>query len=665
MQDFRLLIPLLTALLVAMPQALAQTSSEAPTSDPQASPSPTSESSSPAPSSSGILDSPATPGSGLLDQPAVEEPTIQADTMKIVEVTVEGTDYKDAVLLSMFTKPGDEVSAEQIRNDLRRVYGLGYFLDVTATRQPMEGGYRLVVMVQENPTLKEIKIINDDLQVFSKEQILDVFKDQVGKTANFNDIRETKEKIEAAYRQRGYALASLQILQAKVEDRSGLISSDGVLELRMNEGVIEDIQVSGTQETKDYVVLREITLKPGELFDSNRMQGDLRRVFNTNFFESMNLLPKPGEKDPNHWILVVEVKEKPTGSVNLGAGYNNRDGLIGTFSINKDNLMGEGRRLGVDLQFGVNVFSIFTGATFGQAQRTLLGRIDFFDPWMFPGRTSFGASIFSERVPLFFGSGAQQTLFNLNLGNGIIQRRVGSSLSFGRPLFGDLTSPWRGSLSVRAEQVGVTDLSGNPRRDLSISNRFSATDVFFSVGGSLSYDTRDIIIDPKSGWYGLFSFEPVWGDSAYLKLAGNLSTYIGITDWLTLALGVRGGTYLGQNPPYEQFYSNGFNVIRGWPENGYLFGKHFIIGSAELRFPIFNPVSGVIFTDLGDFLPVPEDRIAANQGLPFKYGVGLGIRLNTPMGPLRLDYGVRDFSRINFGTLFDAGQLHFSIGQKF
>jgi outer membrane protein insertion porin family len=593
-----------------------------------------------------------------------DESQIPTESMKIVEITVEGTDYKDAVLLSMFTKPGDEVSPEQIRNDLRRIYGLGYFLDVTASRQPAEGGFRLVVMVQENPVLKEIRILNDT-RIFSKDQILDVFKEQIGKTANFNDLRDIKEKIESAYHQKGYALASLQIIQAKTEDSNNMISSDGVLEIRMNEGLIEDIRVDGNQETKDYVVLREITLKPGEIFDSNKMQGDLRRVFNTNFFESMNLLPRPGEKDPNQWILVVEVKEKPTGSVNLGAGYNNRDGLIGTFSINKDNLMGEGRRLGVDLQFGVNLFSIFTGSTFNQAQRTLLGRIDFFDPWMFPERTSFGASIFSERVPLFFGSGAQQTLFNLNLGNGIIQRRVGTSLSFGRPLFGDLTSPWRGSLSLRAEQVGVTDLNGDPRRDLSISNRYSATDVFFSVGGSLSYDTRDIIIDPKSGWYGLFSFEPVWGDSAYLKLAGNLSTYLGITDWLTLALGVRGGTFLGQNPPYEQFYSNGFNVIRGWPENGYLFGKNFVIGSVELRFPIYNPVSGVVFTDLGEFLPVPAERIEQNQGLPFKYGVGLGIRLNTPMGPLRLDYGIRDFSRINFSTLFDAGQLHFSIGQKF
>jgi outer membrane protein insertion porin family len=598
------------------------------------------------------------------ENPTSDVLTPAADTMRIVDIEIVGTEFKDAVMLSMFTKPGDDVSAEQIRNDLRRIYGLGYFLDVNATRKPAEGGYTLVVMVQENPILKDINITNE-LRVFSKAAILEAFKEQVGKIANFNDIRDAKEKIETAYRNQGFALANMRILQERVSENNGLLSLEGTLDLQINEGVIEDIRVEGNQETKPYVILREITLKPGQLFNAQNMQADLSRVFNTNFFDGINLVPKPGEKDPSHFILVIEVKEKPTGSVNLGAGFNNRDGLIGTFSINKDNLMGEGRRLGVDLQFGVDVLSVFSQAnSFQQAQRTLLGRIDFYDPWMFEGRTSFGASLFSERIPLFFGQGAQN-VFNLNLGNGIIQSRVGSSLSFGRPLFGDLTSPWRGSLSVRAEQVGVTDLNRTPRRDLSVSNRFSATDVFFSVGGSISYDTRDIIIDPKRGWYGLLSMEPVWGDSAYLRFTGNLSTYLGVTDWLTLAFGVRGGSYQGQTPAYEQFYSNGFNVIRGYPENGFLFGKHFVIGSVEARLPIVNPISGVIFTDIGDFFPVVAERADLNQGLPFKYGVGLGIRLNTPMGPLRLDYGVRDFSKLGFNNLFDAGQIHFSIGQKF
>ncbi|MGV3523826.1 MAG: BamA/TamA family outer membrane protein [Candidatus Sericytochromatia bacterium] len=595
------------------------------------------------------------------DAPIADPAQVQ---FKVVEVAIEGTDYKDAVSLAMYTKPGDEVTTEQVRNDLRRIYGLGYFLDVTARREAAEGGYRLVVVVQENPVLKGVRIVNE-LQVFTQEEILGLFEDMIGKTANFNDIRELEQQILEMYRERGYVLANVRFLRTRVDNVDGLLSTDGALELRINEGRMEDIRISGNQETKPYVILREITLKPGELFNADKFTNDLRRIYNTNFFESVNFVPKAGEKDPNDWIIVVEVKEKPTGSVNLGAGFNNRDGLVGTFQITKDNLMGEGRRLAVDLQLGVDVFSIFSQtSTFAQAQRTLLGRIDFYDPWMFEGRTSFGASVFSERIPLFFGTGAQ-SVFNLNSGNGIIQSRVGTSVSFGRPLFGDLTSPWRGSLSVRAEQVGVTDLNRNPLRELSVSNRFSATDVFFSVGGSLSYDTRDIIIDPKSGWYGLLSAEPVWGDSAYLRFSGNLSTYFGLTDWLTLAVGMRGGTYLGNNPPYEQFYSNGFNVIRGYPENGFLFGKHFVIGSAELRFPIFNPISGVIFTDIGEFLPVPEARQALNQGLPFKYGVGLGMRLNTPMGPLRLDYGIRDFSKLNFSTLFDAGQLHFSIGQKF
>lgn len=615
------------------------------------------------------VETPAPAASVEPDEPVSSAaPTTPAiNTFKVVEVAVEGTEFKDAVSLSMYTKPGDEATTEQVRSDLRRIYGLGYFLDVTARRDAVPGGYRLVVIVKENPRLNAVKIVNEKLEAFSKEEIQALFQDQMGQTANFNDIREVEQEILEMYRKKGYVLATVKFLRTRVQDVDGLISMDGVLELQINEGVVEALQVSGNKETKDYVILREITVEPGEIFNAEKFTQDLRRLYNTNFFESVNFSPRPGEKDPSHYIIVVEVKEKSTGQVNLGAGFNNRDGLVGTFRILKDNLMGEGRRLGVDLQLGVDVFGIFSGnSNFTQAQRTLLGRIDFYDPWMFEGRTSFGASVFSERIPLFFGSGAGvQDIFNLPTGSGILQSRVGTSLSVGKPLFGDLTSPWRGSLSFRAEQVGVSDLLREPLVDLSVSKRYSATDIFFSVGGSISYDTRDIIIDPKSGWYGLLAAEPVWGDSAYLKLSGNLSTYIGLTDWLTLALGVRGGSFLGNNPPYELFYSNGFNVIRGYPENGFLFGNTFGIASAELRFPIYNPVSGVVFTDIGEFLPIPESRLDLNQGLPFKYGVGFGIRLNTPMGPLRLDYGIRDFSNLNFDSLFDAGQLHFSIGQKF
>lgn len=647
---------------------------------PVASPSPAASASAPTPSPSPTTSAPApetsatpapeTSASSILDNP--DNPELQSDTFKIMDVEVVGTEYKDAVQLAMFTKPGDEVDSLQLRDDIRRIYGLGYFMEVSATRKQVQGGYQLVVYVVENPVFKAVRIVNKPL-IYKNEQLEALFREQIGKILNFNELRDTKDKIESLYREQGYVLANVQFLQTQLSEKEGMLTPDGVLELQVNEGVIEKILVEGNVDTKAHVILREMTLKPGDLFNKDVMQADIGRVVNTNYFENLNLEPKPGEKDPNHVILVIDLKERQTGSINIGAGFNNRDGLIGTFSVIKDNLLGEGRRLAVEAQFGLDVFGLFRGQnTFSQAQRTLLGRVDFFDPWMFEGRTSFGASLFSERIPLFFGQNATN-LFSLNLANanGIIQSRSGVSLSLGRPLFGDfITSPWRGSLSFRAEQVGVTDLNRVPQPDLSISKRQSATDHIFSIGGSLSYDTRDFNANPRKGWFGMFSFEPVWGDAGYVKVTGNLSTYLGMTDWLTLAIGVRGGTYLGTNPPYEQFYSNGFNVIRGWPENGFLFGKNFMIGSVEARFPIVEPISGVLFLDLGEFFSENQGILGPfksnlNQGLPFKYGVGLGVRLNTPMGPLRLDYGIRDFSKLGFSTLFDAGQIHFSIGQKF
>lgn len=129
---------------------------------------------------------------------------------------------------------------------------------------------------------------------------------------------------------------------------------------------------------------------------------------------------------------------------------------------------------------------------------------------------------------------------------------------------------------------------------------------------------------------------------------------------------------------YERFFSGGFDTIRGWPENGYLSGENVFVGSAEMRFPIYNIVSGVLFFDAGNFWDQSWKVTDANIGdkkingklvnqsliVPFlRYGFGLGIRLNTPLGALRADYGIRDITKPF--DLSNGAQFHFNIGQKF
>ncbi|HEY9841591.1 MAG TPA: BamA/TamA family outer membrane protein [Candidatus Obscuribacterales bacterium] len=576
-----------------------------------------------------------------------QDPLLPA-LVKIRRITVIGTQYEDSVRLIMQIQAGDEVSPEAIEKDRQRILGLGYFADVTPKLIALSDGHELVIYLRELSQLKSVEMGNEP-KLVPVAQILEPFEALRDQVLNMRDLQAARDRVEGLYHRQGYLLAHLELEE-----------SEGRLKLLMHEGLIESIELEGLERTEPGVIRRELRQQPGEAFNQQIMSEDLARLRNLGHFESVSLRPEQGKSDSHRFRIVVVVKEKQSRDIGLNFSLNNRDGLLGGMHYTDTNFLGKSEYLNLQFQAGLDLLNLFNGQA-GQSQRSFYGRVDFSDPWLLPGRTAFGASLFSERTPLFFGS-ALNGLPGLD--NGLLQTRTGVNLSLGRPLFGDSFSPWRGNLAFGAEQVALTDFSRLPRRELSLSKRFSATDVFFNATGTLSYDTRDMLINPSSGVFGSFSAQPVWGDGSYLRLIGNLNTYIPlIPEALTLALGVQGGAYLGQQPLYEQFFGAGYSTIRGWQENGSLFGSEYLIGSAEARFPIWNPVSGVLFTDIGNFFP--DSWIEQNQGLPFKYGVGAGIRVETPLGMLRLDYGVRNFSQLGWNSLLEAGQLHFSIGQKF
>jgi outer membrane protein insertion porin family len=545
-------------------------------------------------------------------QPGGEGAAGRDERVKILSIEVRGTTRKESVLLAMDTKAGDRVTRAQIQQDLQRVLSLGWFLDVHASRVAGPGGDHLVIEAVENPKLTSVTFTGNT--VFSEGELKAVFADQLGETANNQGLQEAREKIRALYEAKGYTLGRVADAQ---------LSPAGELAVTITEGRIEDVKVAGNRETKDYVILREVTQKPGDLFNIETMRADLRRVSNTNFFEDIGLRLEPGEG--GKVVVIVDVKEKQTGSVNMGAGFNTQQGLVGIFQISKDNLFGNGQKAGLDLQVG---------------WPTIMGRVDWSDPWILPGRTSIGASLYRQRLSPFFTP--------------YLDDRTGLSLTVGRALFGDpVTSPWRGSVSLRGERIGMYDpRTGLPSPGMTVTG--TGTDYLMQLTGTLSYDTRDLVMNPHDGWYSTLSLTPAVGNATFVKSTGMVNRYFGITKDLTLALGGRFGTLFGGTPIYERFFGAGLDVIRGWPEDGSLQGNNMFISSAELRFPIYDPLAGVAFFDLGTFwsqkpLPWLED---------FRYGFGLGVRLNTPLGALRIDYGIRNLSPF-------AGQFHFNIGQKF
>jgi outer membrane protein insertion porin family len=646
------------ALAVALTLGLAPAALAAPDAKPSEKPAADKPAAKPAESPDEYGPPVVAPPGGLAPKKPTEPPAVNEAKTLIKSIAVRGNQRigDDRILLSIPISPGDKVGRSEVMDAIQRIYGMGYFQDVKAGSEPVAGGERLVFTVVENPVMGDVTF--EGVTKVDPKKLEELFQSQKGDTINYNNIKEAVDKLQKTYADAGYPLA-------RVADMN--VAPGGILVLRIAEGKVHHVKVSGNEETKDYVVLREVSTKPGDIFNAEKIKQDLRRIYNLNYFEEINLKFEPAPT-PEEVVVVIDVKEKQTGSINLGAGYSTRDGILGMFSVKKDNLMGTGQQVGVDLSIS--------------QQLQLAGELTYFNPWFDDHRTGLGGSLYVRR-------------FNNFLAN-FREDRYGVSANASRPLFGDsLGTPWRGTTGIRLESVKTFDnvfVGGNPKPTFAsnddprlagkqITLDPSGNDTILAGSFGITYDTRDVIMNPTEGWFNQVTLEPGLvnpgqGLSPLLRSSGAATYFLPLPpvpwskDRSTLAVGTRLGLINGFNslvPAYERFYSTGPYLIRGWPEFAtpdsdigrkyplnFFQGSNVAIGSLEYRFPIFNIVSGVVFADSGLFW----DNSFTDQYGNFLLhsGYGAGLRLNTPLGPIRLDYGMSGL---------EPGQFHFSIGQKF
>ena len=561
----------------------------------------------------------------------------------IRDVRVEGLKSVDeeTVLLAVPVQPGQEVTRSRVLESMQRVYGLGLFRDVRARfdESPF-GGLVLVFTVEENPALVGVDL--QGVTVFPVAEVLETFKGLEGKILNFKEVQDRIRPLEERYQTAGYVLARVANLEVR---------DSGRLEVSFAEGILDEIKLSGHVETQEYVVRREFTVKTGEVFNANRFQDDLRRIYNLNYFEEVVPRYDPVPDRPGHFVIGLALKEKQTGAINASAGWSTRDGVIGIASVRKDNLFGRAQSVSADLNLSRNPSAEFS----------------YFNPWIDEAHSSFGGGLYWRRFYNFFAS--------------FLEERRGFNLNYGRPLFGDdpITAQWRGSLKTRLEYDGLFDGTGgvqfNYDKPIPPVVKGSSTDPIWngSVGYTVSFDSRDYILNPSTGWFNTATLEQYLGlgNVRVTRLQMDVNRYFPLWFGHTLAFGFKLGTlqtpFGGDVPRYERYFAIGPNLIRGWPETpgaadvqraeqtGQAYsGDSFSLASLEYRFPIFGDrVAGALFGDSGIFWDQSLQNFAWSRA---RSGYGAGVRVNTPLGPLRLDLGFREWGQY---------QIHFSIGQKF
>jgi outer membrane protein insertion porin family len=258
----------------------------------------------------------------------------------------------------------------------------------------------------------------------------------------------------------------------------------------------------------------------------------------------------------------------------------------------------------------------------------------------------------------------------IRLANGerVREGKIGGSVSVQQQIDG-----WDAAVGLNYTRVTIRDRQGNITRRDANNNRLSFSDTgiddLTTVSFTATKDERDNPVQPTQGSILSFSTEqsiPVGnGQITMNRLRGNYSQFMPVQLFNSkqpqvFALNLQAGTVVGDLPPYEAFNLGGSNSVRGYDAGDVGSGRSFVLASAEYRFPIFPIAGGVIFadfaTDLGSGDTVIDDPAGERNKPGSGFGYGAGVRVDSPLGLIRADYGINDQGN---------SRVHIGIGQRF
>ena len=672
---------------------------------------------------------------------AASERQAEAPRVLITEVVIEGLDgHPDLDRLqveaydAMQVRPGSRVTRAELQRDLNAIQATGWFADVRIN--PVNGplGVQLIVQLVPFPQLTAVDL-NPASDLLPQAVVESAFQPDYGRTLNLNDLAQRMKMLQDWLAGEGYSLARVSGPER--------ISPDGVVTLKLTQGRVAGVKVQflnkeGETEnekgepikgkTREWVVTREISIQPGDPFNRNKLERDIKRLYGTQLFSDVKVTLQPVPEQPGDVLIVLGIVEQSTGQLSGGLGYSQSQGVFGQAQIQDSNMLGRAWNVGLNVTYG---------------QYGGLANISFSDPWIKGDehRTSFRTSLFlSQQVPQAFQSEengnirtvedvedngtryayntnsnknpAQDKFGSVNKalkafpslswldyeGDTVVLRKTGGSFSFSRPLNGGdpfKESPWRVLAGMSLTDVRPINFAAETRpygvstnnfKDGKVKNKdiicisFNCADNNLLTGLRLAttYSNLNDSRNPTSGNVFTLSTEQFVGlneDSpTFNRLRASYTQFFPV-NWLKLHKGcrpdqgekadcpqaigvqVKGGTVVGDLPPYEAFCVGGSNSIRGWYNCDLAVARSFGEVTLEYRFPIISVLSGELFVDAGTDFHTQKD-VPGKPGLLLDkdgsgVSVGTGVIVSTPVGPLRLEIATKDFTsdyRFNLGV---------------
>ncbi|MEA5550468.1 BamA/TamA family outer membrane protein [Anabaena cylindrica UHCC 0172] len=549
------------------------------------------------------------------------------------------------------TQIGGSTSQQQLQKDVTAILDTGLFASANVNSSSTSAGLNVVYQVK--PVVVQALQLSG-AKVLNYKVALESFQSQIGKDISPAKLQEIVQKINQWYTENGYTLG--RVLSIKP-------SRQGILTVNVAEGLVADVKfrflteegekvdskgnpVKGRTQTE--FLRQQLKLQPGQVFQDKLAQQDVQSLYKLGLFKTVNVA---FEGDASKADLIYELQEVGARSVNLGGGYNADDGISVIVSYKDQNVGGVNDTLAGNIE--VNRQDVLFNTNFTSPYRATT-----------PDRFGYNIKTFRRREL----SDTFDDTIKLENGDKVREGRIGGGVSIQQEVDG-----WDASLGINYTRVSIRDREGNITPKDANNNQLSFSgngiDDLTTVSFTATKDERDNPNKPTQGSILSFTTEqsvPVGhGQISMNRLRGNYSQFMPVKLFNSnkpqvFALNLQAGTVIGDLPPYETFNLGGSNSVRGYDAGKVASGRSYVLASAEYRFPIFPIAGGVLFADFASDLGSGDTVIGDPAGERNKpgngFGYGAGVRVDSPLGLIRADYGINDQG---------DSRVHIGIGQRF
>jgi len=498
------------------------------------------------------------------------------------------------------------LSQTQITWAGQSLFQSGYFQRISAFLDT--SNLRLTFRVVENPFIEKIVFAGN--QVFSDSLLLSCMESRAGEVLNIQKGRRDLKNLVHIYHRAGYVLAHI--------DSIGI--SNHTLKIHIDEGPIDKIRLVGNDHTRPLVILRELPLKPGDLFNDTRIRQGIDNIYSTGYFEGVRF---DVQKKMHSNDLIIYLIERGYTLLRTSFRYDLERRSQGSVEIVEENLFGLGGK------------GSLTGLV---GKRDQMAQVRFWSDRFLNTYLTYRFNLSIQKHNFYYYNDHkkvgdyQQYLTEGSLAIGQQMRRLGTL-----------------SLQIRSEKINLKSSETVPNEKFTLRNITLRSEV----------DTRDKVPFPQTGKYHILEYETagrfLGSKVSYTKIYSSMESYYSVTPFFTFHPRICWGTADPTTPFSKQFRLGGLDSFMGMPEECFV-GRRFIQLNGELRcrmpLPKWMEAYFSIRYDFGGIWSKYQ-KISTKD---FKQGIGAILSFNTPLGPLVAGYG-----HMSDGF----GEFYFSAGYRF